>query len=200
VEAALLQGDPRTGLTLQMMEETMDAGPILAQMPIPLTDRMDARDLYREIRALAPEFLADSLEQFAAGELTPRKQVEKEATYCGKIQKRDGWLDWTESSRSLFNRVRALAWWPVAYTTMDGMLLRVHRAVMCSDLEEGPGAHEIPGTVLRVHRREGVVVRTGEGCLVLTELQPENRRRMSVQEFMNGYRDIQGKVLGVQKR
>lgn len=217
IEAALLHGDTVTGLTLQLMEEAMDAGPVLAQVEIPLDEEMDARDLYERMQALAPGFLADNLERYAAGGLVPREQDHRAATYCSKIRKQDGWIDWREPSRSVRNRIRAFALWPVAFTTLDGMLLRVHRAAPCAqDGGVGPapgsgkpgggggagpaGGSEVPGTVLRADRSEGVVVRTGDGCLRLLELQPENRKKMDHLEFVNGYRGIQGKVLGAQKR
>jgi methionyl-tRNA formyltransferase len=216
VEAALLQGDPVTGLTLQLMEEAMDAGPILAQVEIPLDDEMNARDLYGRMRALAPGFLAERLGRYAAGGLAPREQDHREATYCGKIRKQDGWIDWKEPSRDVLNRIRALALWPVAFTTLDGMLLRVHRAAPCAGPEgtgaaaaggmpagagtETPAGPRTPGMVLGLDRWLGVVVRTGDGCLRLLELQPENRRKMGHREFINGYRGIEGKLLGAQKR
>lgn len=219
IEAALMNGDQVTGLTLQLLEETMDTGPVLAQIKIPLSDDMNAGDLYQKMSEVAPGFLADSLGRYAAGELAPRNQRDEQATYCGKIRKQDGWIDWKEASRGILNRIRALALWPVAFTTLDGTLLRVHRAAPCevpagdgtagrgpAGVDGGPAGEAAnqpdpaPGTVLRMSRREGVVVRTGDGCLRLLELQPENRRKMSFREFMNGYRETQGKVLGAQKR
>jgi methionyl-tRNA formyltransferase len=198
------------------MREKMDAGPVLAQHRIEITEDMNARDLYREMTALGPAFLAENLSRYGSGELTPRSQPDEEATYCRMIRKEDGLIQWDRPAPEVHNRIRAFALWPVAYTFLDGKMLRVHRSALCGEGAAGegstldgsqggiPGSHEsgsgtrgtVPGTIVKTDRQRGVLVQAGQGCVRLLEVQPANRKAMSHLEFMNGYRDLTGKVLG----
>ncbi len=192
IEAAILNGDTHTGITVQTMAKKVDAGDILAQQVISLTPEMNASDLKNEIIRVAPGFLLHSIQQYTANTLQPRRQNESEATYCAPIRKEDGWINWHNSTSAVLNRIRAFYIWPVAYSMLNGKLMRVYRArvVNMPGHEDAP-----PGQIVGLDRNMGVLVRTGDGIVGLLELQTENRKRMNFRQFINGYRGIEGKHL-----
>jgi len=193
IESAILKGDRVTGMTLQRMERRMDAGDILAKEQIPVKDDMTAEDLLECFIEMAPDFLTQSIRDYLAGVLEPVKQDESEATYCAKIEKDDGYIDWCETADLILKKIRAFSLWPVAFTKLDGKLLRIFRArISQKTVDEG----DVPGTVVVCDRTEGIIVQTGHGIIGIMELQLENRKRMSHWEFMNGYRELEGKLLG----
>ena len=193
IEAALLAGETETGLTLQIMAPEMDRGGILASERMRIEDHWTAEHLYEAMVSRAPRFLARSVQEYTSGTLKPEPQNDEEATYCTVIRKEHGRIDWSESADTIRNRIRAYSLWPVAFTWLDGKLLRVFNARPASDT--GRGCRE-PGEILRADRVQGIIVQTGGGVLSITDLQIENRRRMNFQMFINGYRGLGGKVLG----
>jgi methionyl-tRNA formyltransferase len=192
IEAALLAGEGETGVTLQLMVPEMDRGDILASERIPIEEHWTAGHLHEEIAGRAPGFLVRSLEEYLSGCLTPVPQDERLASYCSVIRKEDGRLDWSEPAERIRNRIRAYSLWPVAHTRLDHKLLRIFNAGI-PDLQMD--RHALPGEILEADRKQGIIVNTGEGVLSLTDLQIENRRRMDFRTFMNGYRDLRGKLL-----
>jgi len=192
IEAAILSGDTCTGLTVQTMAKKMDAGDIIAQQVIPLTPDMNASDLKNEIIRIAPGFLLQSIQQYMTNALQPRPQNELDATYCTPIRKEDGWINWHDSASDVLNRIRAFDIWPVAYSMLEGKRVRVYRARVVNL----PGYEDVlPGQIVGLDRNMGVLVKTGNGIVSLLELQPENKKIMDFRQFINGYRDIEGKVL-----
>ena len=193
IEAALLNGDSETGITLQKMAPGMDEGDILDSCRIPIGSEDNAEDLLASIADSAPAFVTRSVRDYIAGGTTPKKQNEDEATYCSLIRKEDGLIRWSEPGPALLRKIRAYAVWPVAYTAFRGKRLRIYRASLTKDDE---GSDAPPGTVLCADGKRGIRIATGDGSIDLVELQPENRKRMHFSEFVNGYREIEGEVLG----
>jgi methionyl-tRNA formyltransferase len=193
IQSALLNGERETGITLQMMAPQMDAGDILAQEKIPIEREMTAEKLLGVFIERAPSFLVRSIHRHLSDELTPVKQEEREATYCTKLKKHDGLIRWESEARDITRKIRALNIWPVAYTTLDGKILRIY------DARIHPASTEkvhIPGRVGKLDHMNGIIVETGKGRVALIELQMENKRRMNHRDFVNGYRNLEGKLLG----
>ena len=193
IQSALLNGEKETGITLQMMVPQMDAGDILAQEKIPIAEGMTAERLLGVFIERAPSFLVRSIHKHLSGELTPVKQDESEAIFCTKLKKHDGLIQWESESRDITKKIRALNIWPVAYTTLDGKILRIF------DARIHPASHEkarTPGQVVKLDHTNGIIVEAGNGSVALMELQMENKRRMNHRDFVNGYRNLVGKLLG----
>jgi methionyl-tRNA formyltransferase len=201
LEAALLAGDPETGLTVQIMAPELDAGDVLTRRRIVLDENTDYNDLFAAVRAKGPVFLAESIAEYVSGEARPVPQDEERATYCRIIRKEDGLIEWERKAARIHNKIRAFVRWPVAYTGLDGGLLRIGKSRLCPASGDTRGCVGDPGVILDADRRGGVRVQTGAGHLCVMMLQPENRRMMSVGEFLNGYRSVlAGKKLGVPEK
>lgn len=182
IQAALLNGDAETGVTIMLMDEGLDTGPILSQRAIPIDANDDAATLHDKLATVGAELLLPTLIDFAGGRIQARTQDHAQATHVKKIKKEDGQLDFTQPARVLQNRIRAFTPWPGAFTfqrTNDkARLLKIWRAEVIS----GTGQ---PGTVLAADNA-GIVVACGTDALRILRLQREGGRQMGAAEFLQG--------------
>ncbi len=188
VAAAILAGDTETGCTIMRMELEVDAGPILAQKAIPIAPDDTTGSLTLRLAQLGADLLSMTLPRWLEGEIVPQPQDEAHATYAPMVRKEDGKLDWTRPANYLARQVRAYQPWPGAYTTWRGQLLKVLRAHALND------ASAEVGRVLAWEN--GAAVGTGEGVLVLDEVQLAGRRPTAMAEFLRGARGFVGSFLG----
>ncbi len=186
IPIAILEGDRVTGVTLMLMDEAMDTGPVLLQVTHPISPQDTAGSLGEALAHRAAGLLMEGLPRWVAGELVPQPQ-QGEATYSRVLTKEDGRLDWQLPARELWLRVRAFQPWPGTFTAFRGRLLKV--------LEAEPAAGSTPpGMVEGVSG--GGAVGTGEGILRLLRVQLEGKRPLNIEEFLRGRPDFVGAMLG----
>ena len=189
IPAAILAGDEETGVTVMLVDEGMDTGPILAQTPLSIDPTDTTGSLTERLAALGADLLIQTLPVWLAGEIQPRPQDHGQATTCRPLRKEEGWLDWTRPAVQLSRQVRAYNPWPGAYTTWQGQRLKVLRAAPV----EWRGAQP-PGQVVTLPG--GTAVTTGEGALLLFEVQLAGKRAMSIADFLRGQQEFLGSHLG----
>ncbi len=192
IQWAIINGETETGITIMLMDEEMDHGPILLQRPVPILPDETAGELHERLAALGPPCLLEALEGLEAGSLTPRTQDHAEATYAPMLSKEDGRLDWSEPAERVVNRVRGVTPWPGATTSLGGEPIKVWRASASSAEASGR-----PGEVVAVGE-DGLTVACGRGALRIEELQVAGRRRMAAASFLRGYPVAPGTILGGQ--
>ncbi len=190
IAAALLAGDQVTGVTIMLMDEGLDTGPILAQAACDIAPQDTTESLSGKLALLGADLLSETLPGWLKGEIEPQPQDESRATYSPMISKRDGLLDWTQPALRLWRQVRAYHPWPGAYTYCQGKRLKILSA---SPLLDWAG-EERPGAVLSLP--SGLAVATAEGALLLEEVQLEGRRCMSGPAFACGRKDLLASRLG----
>jgi methionyl-tRNA formyltransferase len=195
VAAAILAGEEETGVTIMLMDEGMDTGPILSQATCSISPQDTRESLTAKLAQLGAGLLIDTLPRWLAAEdmaneIEPRPQDHSQATYSRIIAKEDGLVDWSQSAVEIWRRSRAYYSWPSTYTYWRGRLLKVLRA---EALSQWSGEGE-PGQVIALD--EGLAVATGEGALLLREVQLAGKRTMNVEDFARGQRDFVGSVLG----
>jgi methionyl-tRNA formyltransferase len=194
VQAAILAGDPVSGVSLMQMEEGLDTGPVYAVAEIPIGERETAGELERRLAEAGAGLLAEAIDGILDGSSVPRAQDDAGATYAGRISKSDAVIDWSAPATEIDRRIRAYNPWPVAETSLDGQRLRCWAAVGDEAAGEPAGAGADPGQI--VGAGNGTVdVQTGEGILRLAEVQLPGRKRMPAAEFARGYALV-GKILG----
>ena len=189
VVTALLEGAEVTGVTLMLMDEGMDTGPVLARCEEPVRPEDTAETLTRRLFLLGAELMAETLPRWLAGEVVPQPQDEARATLTRLVRRKDGEADWTLPAYQLERRVRAYTPWPGLYTRWKGRTLKVLQASVV------PGEGEA-GLVVPLQQLEaacGVV--TGQGVLGLKTVLLEGRRPLASGEFVRGYRDFMGSRL-----
>lgn len=193
VSAALLAGDTITGISLMLMNEAMDAGPVLATATEPIAPDDTTATLTERLSALGATLLIDTLPQWLAGAVTAQPQDDSRATYCRPLRRDDGRLCWDAPAAYLARQVRAMIPWPGAYTHWAGQQLKVWAATVLPT-DAGSAAPPVPGTVVEQDRQPAVVC--GEGLLALDQVQLAGRRRMAAADFLRGQRAFVGARLG----
>lgn len=189
IPAAILAGDEETGVTIMLLDEGMDTGPILTQVSLPIHPDDTTGSLTERLALLGADLLIQTLPRWLAGEIQPRPQDHGQATACRPLRKEEGWLDWTCPAVQLSRQVRAYNPWPGAYTTWQGQRLKVLRAAPVEWHGDQP-----PGQVITLP--EGMAVTTGEGALLLFEVQLAGKRAMSITAFLRGQQEFLGSRLG----
>ncbi len=189
VSAALLAGDTITGVSLMLMNEAMDAGPVLATAAEPVAPDDTTETLTTRLSSLGATLLVNTLPQWLAGTVTAQPQDSGQATYCRPLRRDDGRLLWDESAVYLARQVRAMIPWPGAYTYWAGQQLKVWAATALA-ADAGGAPPPVPGTV--VEHGDGPVVVCGEGLLALNQVQLAGRRRMAAADFLRGQRAFVG--------
>ncbi len=191
IQWAIINGERETGITTMLMDEGMDTGAMLLQEAIPITDDDTAGTLSPRLAELGGRLLVETIARLKAGTLVPTPQDSSQATMAPLLKKEDGIIDWTLPAVTLANRVRGLAPWPGAYTSVPG---GDRWTIWRAQAIPGP-ATKPPGVVLAV-TSEAIHVATGEGVLALLELQPANSRRMAVSQYVAGHSISIGLQLG----
>lgn len=184
---ALAAGETQTGVSIMLMDEGIDTGPVLAKRVLPIQPEDDAGALLIKLAELAGPLLVETLHAWAAGRITPEPQPEQGASYAPMLAKEDGRLDWTRGATALVDHLRGMNPWPGAQTTWQDKGLKVLRAEATS----GRGA---PGEVL-VAKKE-LIVAAGEGALRLLEVQLQGKKAMDAASFLNGVHVRAGDRLG----
>jgi len=182
---AILAGDQETGITLMQMEAGVDTGPIITTRAIPIERRDTTDSLTDKLAQLGAELLGEILPDWLAGQLTPVPQPDTGATYAGMVKKEEGLIDWQKPAVEIERAVRAYDPWPSAFTFWQGAQLKLWRA----DVKDAALPYP-PGTVVELDHELGVS--TGEGTLILREVQLAGKRAMPIEEFLRGQRGFVG--------
>lgn len=185
IQAALLHGEKKTGVTTMRMEEELDSGPILLQEEVPIKHHETAGELTERLAPIGAALVVETLGQLDRGELKERKQREESVSYARQIVKGDGRLDWSLTADELYHRVRAFDPWPGVTTHFRNRPLKVVWGVPM-DWEDAPiGA---TGTFLGL-RQGRIAVLSGEGTIFgLEELQRPGKKVLRASDFANGER------------
>lgn len=193
IQTAILEGDEKTGVTIILLDEEMDHGPIAAQQVYAgdLTN-ITTPVLKRELGLLAGEMLIRVIPQWVAGKLQAVPQDHSKATRTKMFSKEDGKIDWERSAQYIERQIRAFTPWPGTCTLFASKSLKILKAsVLSAKLSE---AKFSPGTVFLTADKK-LAIQCGEDALVVEELQLEGKKPMSSKEFLLGHKGIVGSTL-----
>lgn len=195
IEHALLHGFKETGWTLQRIVVALDAGDIVAQTRVTIDETETTGTLYAKLGADLIQHGAHMLSDYADGKLTPRPQDETAATHCGKIGAEDGRLDFSKSALEIYNRYRAFTPRPGVFASFRGKKVKLgfgtpHPGLRPPLPTTWRGAEA--GALVREGKND-LTVLCGDGlALHITSVTPEGKKAMSVSDFLNGYRVVDG--------
>jgi methionyl-tRNA formyltransferase len=192
VQWALINGDSETGVTVQMINEELDAGDIVLQEKIEIDENINAGDLYDLVFPIGAELIVKSIE--ITGErkkLLLTKQNDSEATHCGKIDKDTAHINWNNDAFKIHNLVRGLNPKPVAWTTFRGHHMKIWKTAVFT----GDAPAVKPGEIAKFQKKH-LLAGTGSGIIEILEIQPENKKKMDGLSFINGYRLEAGEFFG----
>ena len=194
IQWAILNGESETGVTLMKMDEKLDTGDILTQRATAITPDDTAATLHDRLARIGAELLIETLGNIVNHTITARPQIEAQATYARKLTREDGRLDWSQSARCLWNRVRAFTPWPGAFTTLPGGVKTRTLKIWRASVDEA--AADAPGAVAQADKAGIVASCGGGGALRIHELQLEGGRRLTAAEFLAGHPLHPGDRLG----
>lgn len=197
IQRALLEGDSETGVCVMRVAPELDAGAVLSRRSLPIGPRDTSGALHDKLAAMGAEQMVATLLALENGEATEVPQDESLVTYAEKLQKEEAKLDWRSPANNLDRLIRGLNPWPVAQTTwpeIENGPVRVWRAWPVSG-GFGGAAGEVLG-LAESPEGAGIRVATGEGDLVLLEIQPPGKKKMGAEAFARGYPCRPGLVLG----
>ena len=164
IEAAILNGDKATGVTLMKLESQMDAGPIYVQERVPLKGSETQVTLYQQLAGIGAQLLLKHLPDTISGKLEPTAQDDAQATYVQLIKKEDGQVDWTKSAKDIEQQIRAYSIWPGSRTELFGREVIITAAHVAQPDE--------PTAKLLTHE-------SADGTLVIDRLKPAGKREMT---------------------
>jgi len=201
IQYALLNGDEETGVTIMLLDEKMDHGPILKNTRVKIKDQNYVA-LSKRLTEEGARLLIETIPRWIDGEIEPKKQDHSKATYSKIITKEDGKIYWSKSAEEIEHMTRAFYPWPGAYTfwkTSKGVKkLNIVDAKQITWVSDALGASNIQrlkfGEVF-LGKTNILAVRCQEGALILKKLQLEGGRAVTAQEFLNGHQDFVGAVL-----
>jgi len=190
LQAPIQNGDEESGVTIMIMDKTLDTGPILKIARTKLKPDETAETLGEKLSLLGAQILPDTLLDYFEGRIKPQSQNDAEASYVGRLSKEDGIIDWTKSAREIERFTRAMTPWPIAWTWISGKKIKI--------LEVDQKILELntykPGKTFVYNSMLGV--QCGRDSLIIRSLQLEGKTPMTSQEFIRGYKDFVGTKLG----
>lgn len=187
VAGAILAGDEATGVTIMLLDEGLDTGPILAQASLPIQPSDTTGTLTGRLAELGARLLIETLPCWQGGEVRAVPQDDSLATYTRPLKKDAGEIDWGLPAVVIERRVRAFQPWPGCYTWWGGRRLKVLEARVVGEVQGLAGMVRAQG--------QGVWVETGQGWLELRRVQLEGRQALAIQEFIRGQRGFIGAIL-----
>ncbi len=181
IQWAVLAGDKEAGVTIMQVDVGMDTGDMLLPVSIPVAEDETAGSLFSKLSSLGSCALLEALDLLRQGRLHPVPQDHRLATEAPPLTKEDGSIDWTKSATELSCFVRGMDPWPAAYGFLEGKRFRFFMPV-ASDLSSDLA----PGTIVQADKN-GLLLATGAGALLIREIQPEGKKRMSVAAYLCGH-------------
>ena len=171
IEAAILNGDDETGITLMALDSKMDTGPIYYQKKVPLNGKENAATLHDNLQLLGADILAEKLPMIMSGGLTPQPQDNSRATYTKMLSKKDGLVDWSQPAQIIERKIRAYIRYPRSRAEVHGVDVIITKARVASSQEDGQ-----------------LVMKCGSGYLEVLELVAPSGKTMSGHDFALGYK------------
>jgi len=198
IQRSIIDGEKETGVTLMYMAEGLDTGDMIAKVVVPIGDEDTAGTMFGKLSIAGAKLLLEWLPRVVDGSAGRAPQNDAEATYAPNLSREDEKLDWTQPSRRIFDRVRGLNPMAGGFTFLDGEVFKVWGCRVPGDADaklKGEWSSLPPGAVLETGAF-GIRVRTGDGSVVLTEVQPAGKKALQAAEYAKGARLSPGKMLG----
>ncbi|OFI50004.1 methionyl-tRNA formyltransferase [Floricoccus tropicus] len=178
VHYSIINGDDKTGVTIMEMVKKMDAGNIISQVEVEITEEDNVGTMFQKLSLAGRDLLLETLPAYLSGDITPQVQDEDLVTYSPNITPEEEKIDWNKSARQIFNQIRGMYPWPVAHTYLNENRFKIYEAKV-SDKSGKPGQ-------IVERTKNSLVVGTGAGAIELLTVQPAGKPKMKINDFLNG--------------
>ena len=187
---SIIDGEKVTGITTMYMAKGLDSGDMLLKAEVEITDEDTFATIHDKMAVTGANLLLDTLDQLEAGTLERIPQDHDAATYAPMITKETGHIDWSKNRQDIINLIRGLNPVPAAYTIYEEEVLKIFGAVVSDVQADGAANGEIVAVV-----KKGFVVKCGDGCLLITEVQARGGKRMMTDAYLRGHAVKEGILL-----
>lgn len=192
IQRSIINGEKVTGVTLMYMAEGLDTGDMISRVEVPIEDEDTSGTLFEKLSLAGRDLLKAEMPRLVTGRIEAIPQEDAEATYAPNLSREDERIDWSASSRDIYNRIRGLVPFSGGFTLWNGETFKVWASKLPAPMKS---SDSVPGTVLSISE-QGVEVKTGDGSLLLTTVQPAGKKAMSAADFSRGAVMKPGTVLG----
>lgn len=181
IHQAIIDGETETGVTIMYMVEKLDAGEMISQVTVPIEETDHTGRMFEKLSTAGVQLLRETMPAIVDGTNDRIVQDESLVTFARNISREQERIDWTNQGESIYNQIRGLHPWPVAYTTFQAQNVKIwwaEKVEMPSDAT--------PGTIIAIEK-DRIIVKTGnEVAIAITDIQPAGKKRMEAQVFING--------------
>ncbi len=189
IHHAIMQGHEKTGITIIYLTEKMDAGPIISQKEINILPTENVGDLHDRLSIIGKDLLMETLPNIMSGNINPVNQKEVEVTYANNIKPEDELIDFSKTTKEIYNHIRGLNPWPGAYTILNGKRYKIWESRMGNNVY----SNKLNGEIVSIYD-DGIGVKTNNGEIIFNEIQIEGKKRIKVRDFLNGIQDKQSLI------
>ncbi|PJN53737.1 Methionyl-tRNA formyltransferase [Paenibacillus sp. GM2FR] len=193
IQRSIINGESVTGITLMYMAEGLDTGDMIARTEVPIEDNDTAGTMFEKLSQAGAELLRRELPRLVKGKVEAEPQDDSKATYAPNLTRDDERIDWSRTSREIYDQIRGLVPYSGGFTLWNGEVFKVWAAAK-PDSAQKPAGDAQPGTVLELQEK-GIVVKTGDGTLTLLTVQPSGKKAMDAAQFVRGTSLTAGTVL-----
>lgn len=190
IQWAILRGEEKTGVTIMQMDEGLDTGDILAIRETPVSADETGGSLHDRLALMGADLLVEVLDLAEAGKLDPVKQGETTTPYASMLTKEMGRIRWDNPAAVIERQIRGLSPWPSAYAYLNGKTFKIWKARIV-ELPETEELRTAKSGDIVVRTDKELVVKTGDGCISLLEVQLEGKKRMKIDDFLRGIRETE---------
>ncbi|MBU4332726.1 methionyl-tRNA formyltransferase [Patescibacteria group bacterium] len=191
MQRVILDGEKNTGVTIMLLDEKLDHGPILASRKEKVKIDDTTGSLAKRLSGIGGKLLINFLPNYLSGNYKPKPQDHKIAIVTRELAKKDGKIDWNKSAEEIERQIRAFAPWPGTWSLWNSKILKIIQVQKCDGCKKSK-----PGKVFLTKKKK-LAVNCGKDALIIEELQLEGKRAMGAEEFLRGHGKIVGSVLSV---
>jgi len=189
IQAPILNGDNKTGVSFMLMDKKLDNGPILKSLEYNLKETDTAEDVFDALSVLSAEKINEIIKNYITGKIKAHPQDDKKATYVKTISKNEGHIDWNKPALEIERFIRAMTPWPSAFAYLDKKIVKI---IKTSKNIASINKYKI-GELFS--EDEKLYIQTKEDTLEILEIQLEGKRIMKSKDFLNGYKNLLNSVL-----
>jgi methionyl-tRNA formyltransferase len=180
IQYTFLEGREKTGVTLIVIDKEIDHGPIISQQELSVEPTDNFNTLEQKLADLGAKMIIQDIPKYIAGSIKPMDQNYPKATFTKKIEKQDGGIDWNKSAQEIYNQWRAFIRWPGIYMFLGNIRLNLKKVKIAKDISNKKAGEMFS-------QDNGLFISCGNGTIEIEEIQPEGKKIMEAQSFINGY-------------
>ena len=182
INAAIINGDEKSGVSIMYVEEKLDAGAVILQSETTILYEDSFLTLHDRLKIMGADLLLEAINLIEKNEVKAVKQDENLVTFVKPFKKEDCKINWEKASREIFNFVRGMNPLPTAFTTLNGSVMKIYSTEILDKVYDS----NCCGEVVDYIKGKGVVIKTLDGSLIITSAKPENKKQMSGTDLING--------------